>query len=273
MDDPRQELRADCSRCVGLCCVAPAFAASADFAIDKPLGTPCPNLAADSRCRIHDALRDQGFAGCVAFDCLGAGQQVTQVTFGGADWRQDPAVASAMFESFAVMRQLHELLWFLEEARELVTEDPLADEVQMVTEGVRELTGASTEQLDEADVPAWRATVGALLDRISTHVREPIADRTRDHRGADLTGAKLAGADLHGASLRGTLLLGANLRGADLRRADLLGADLRGADLRGADLTGALFLVPSQVASVRRDAGTILPPAFSTPGHWGLDAR
>ena len=37
------ELRADCTRCFALCCVAPAFAASADFAIDKPAGQPCPN--------------------------------------------------------------------------------------------------------------------------------------------------------------------------------------------------------------------------------------
>ncbi|RQX15913.1 oxetanocin A resistance protein, partial [Micromonospora arida] len=38
------QLRADCGRCFGLCCVVPAFAASADFAIDKPAGSPCPNL-------------------------------------------------------------------------------------------------------------------------------------------------------------------------------------------------------------------------------------
>ena len=273
MNDARHELRADCSRCVGLCCVAPAFAASADFAIDKPVGTPCPHLADDSRCRIHDALRERGFAGCVAFDCLGAGQQVSQVTFGGADWRQDATVASAMFESFAAMRQLHELLWFLEEARELGAEDPLADQVRIVTEGVRELTGASADELDGADVPARRATVGALLDRVSTHVRSPIVGRARDRRGADLTGATLAGAHLHGASLRGTLLLGADLRGADLRRTDLLGADLRGADLRGANLAGALFLLPSQVASARGDAATILPSAVAAPGHWTLGAH
>ena len=44
--DPRSDLRADCERCVGLCCVAPAFSASADFAIDKAAGRPCPNLPA-----------------------------------------------------------------------------------------------------------------------------------------------------------------------------------------------------------------------------------
>jgi uncharacterized protein YjbI with pentapeptide repeats len=76
-------LRADCERCFGLCCVAPAFSASADFAIDKDAGCPCPNLQADFRCAIHDRLRQRGFAGCTVYDCFGAGQKVAQVTFGG----------------------------------------------------------------------------------------------------------------------------------------------------------------------------------------------
>jgi hypothetical protein len=33
-------ITADCERYAALCCVAPAFAASADFAIDKPGGAP-----------------------------------------------------------------------------------------------------------------------------------------------------------------------------------------------------------------------------------------
>ena len=103
-------MRADCTRCVALCCVAPAFSASADFAIDKAAGEPCPNLCADFRCSIHDWLRPRGFGGCAAFDCLGAGQKIAQVTFGGRDWRADPALAAPMFAAFAVMRQLHELL-------------------------------------------------------------------------------------------------------------------------------------------------------------------
>ena len=51
--DARARLRADCTRCAGLCCVAPAFAASADFAIDEPVGQACPNLGDDDRCGIH----------------------------------------------------------------------------------------------------------------------------------------------------------------------------------------------------------------------------
>lgn len=86
--DERAHLRPDCSRCAGLCCVAPAFAATADFAIDKPAGVPCPNLRDDFRCGIHARLRDRGFAGCTVFDCFGAGQQLTQVTFAGRPWRE-----------------------------------------------------------------------------------------------------------------------------------------------------------------------------------------
>lgn len=126
--DGRADLRADCARCVGLCCVAPAFAASADFAMDKPAGRACPNLGADFGCRIHDGLRNRGFAGCAVFDCFGAGQHVTQVTFGGGDWRADPAVATSMFAVFPVMRQLKELLWHLAEALTRLPDGPPREE-------------------------------------------------------------------------------------------------------------------------------------------------
>ena len=98
----RRELTADCSRCAALCCVLPAFAASADFAVDKPAGTPCLNLLTDDRCGIHAQLRPRGFPGCVVFDCLGAGQRLTQHTFGGRSWRDDPATARAMAATFPV---------------------------------------------------------------------------------------------------------------------------------------------------------------------------
>src|SRR3954464_8991702 len=117
---PAPELRADCSRCAGLCCVAPAFARSADFAIDKAAGDPCPNLDARFRCRIHDRLRPGGFPGCAAHDCFGAGQRVVQETFGGATWRDDRDLAAAMFEVFPTVRLLHQLLWYLDEAVSLV---------------------------------------------------------------------------------------------------------------------------------------------------------
>ncbi|CAM5481560.1 hypothetical protein SHIRM173S_07111 [Streptomyces hirsutus] len=82
-EDRPPGLRGDCAQCFGLCCVALPFTASAAFAVDKEAGRPCRNLREDHRCGIHARLRQEGFSGCTVYDCFGAGQKVSQVTFGG----------------------------------------------------------------------------------------------------------------------------------------------------------------------------------------------
>lgn len=262
------ELRADCARCAGLCCVAPAFSASADFAIDKKGGEACPHLSRDFRCGIHDRLRPAGFSGCATFDCFGAGQQVTQVTFPGQNWRTDPEVAPAMFASFAVLRPLQELRWYVGEALALVPEGtPLARELAEAGQALRQHANGRPGELAALDLDAVRGPVTAALRRAS----ELIRGRTppgRDWAGADLIGRDLAGRDLRRASLRGAYLIGADLTRADLRLADLTGADLRGAQLAGADLSGALFLTQAQLDAARGDATTELAPALRRPAYW-----
>jgi len=173
-----RELKADCERCCGLCCVAPAFFASEDFAIDKRPGKPCPNLTGEFRCSIHDRLRAEGFRGCVAYDCFGAGQQVTQVTYGGRDWQQSPQIAAQMFEVFGVMRQLHALLFYLNEALKLQAARSLHGELRL---RLQELEGYSQERPDallRLDVASHKAAVNDLLLRVSDLVRaEPQATR------------------------------------------------------------------------------------------------
>jgi hypothetical protein len=266
--DERSHLRADCSRCAALCCVGPAFAASADFAIDKPAGTPCPNLQPDDRCGIHDRLRDRGFPGCTVFDCFGAGQRIVQGTFGGRSWRESPELAGEQFAVLPVMRQLHEILWHLTEAAELPAATPLRAEVTAAQERTDLLAAGSAEELTALDVAGVRGEVGELLERVSELVRAGVPKRARDRRGADLMGKDLRGARLRGASLRGAYLIGADLRGADLRTADLLGADLRAADVRGTDLSGCLFLTQPQVTAARGDMATRLPVVLTPPAHW-----
>lgn len=261
-------LRPDCERCFGLCCVAPAFAASADFAIDKRAGEACPNLDPDFRCGIHGTLRERGFPGCAAYDCYGAGQRVSQVTFGGVDWRRAPGTASRMFAVFEVVRPLHELLWHLTEALTLELARPLHRELRTALDETERLSQGDADALLALDVPAHRRGVNALLLRASELVRAGGGRRPADRRGADLVGADLRGADLRRASLRGARLVGADLRGADLRMADLAGADLRGADLGGADLRGGIFLTQSQLDTARGDAATRLPAARTRPAHW-----
>jgi hypothetical protein len=269
-------LRADCANCFALCCVAPAFAASADFAIDKPAGQPCRNLLADSRCGIHSRLRVSGFPGCTAYDCFGAGQQVSQQTYGGRDWHRtaggstDAPEAAEMFQVFPRMRDLHELLYYLAEALELQPSGRLHRALARSFDRIEALTHAGPQTLLELDVEAHRRDVNAVLLQTSERVRGAVRPSARqpNHRGADLIGARLKGADLRAANLRGACLIGADLRGADLRVADLIGADLRGADLRGADLTDSIFLIQSQLATAKGDARTKLPPSLTRPSHW-----
>jgi len=300
---PDHDLAADCARCAGLCCVVPAFTRSADFAISKPAGQPCPNLGPDSRCAIHARLRDRGFGGCAAYDCFGAGQQTVQVTFGGRDWRSSPGLAAEMFAAFGVMRQLNELRWHLAQAAELLSPGGPAGSLSAIgaireelSEALRAAQGHASgtpEMLIKLDISAHRDTVSDLLRRVSAAVRTAFAPGGQDLRGADLAGADLrptvprgaasggaapgraglraanqGGASLRGASLRGALLIGADLTGADLAWADLTGADLRGARVGGADLSGALFLSRNQAGSALGDARTRLPAALPRPAHW-----
>ena len=268
LDVRRRSLRADCERCLGLCCVAPAFSASADFAIDKDAGQPCPNLRPDFRCGIHARLREQGFPGCTAYDCFGAGQQVAQVTFGGQNWRRDPQAAQQMFAAFSTMRQLHELLWYLTEALTLQPVRQLHDELSRTLDETEHLTLGSADALADLNVAAYRRSGNALLLRASELVRAGVRRRNLDRSGADLIGANLKGDDLKGANLAGAYLIAADLSGADLRLADLIGADFRNADLSGADLTESIFLTQSQLDAAKGDADTKVPPSLTRPSHW-----
>lgn len=265
------DLRGDCSRCFGLCCVALPFARSADFAITKPAGTPCPNLEPTFGCGIHSRLRPSGFRGCTVYDCFGAGQQVAQVTYSGVSWREAPATMTEMFEVFPVVRHLHELLWYLADALAREVTAPIHAELRAASARTRDLTDGRPRDLLALDVDAYRQEVNVLLVRASELVRGRAPGTPKNRRGADLIGARLTGADLRGANLRGAYLIGAALRGADLRWADLIGADLRDADLRGANLTDALFLTQPQLTAARGDAATLLPGGLERPGHWSAD--
>lgn len=280
-DGSPADLQADCERCFGLCCVALPFAASADFAIDKNAGQPCPNLRADFRCGVHNTLRQRGFRGCTVYDCFGAGQKVSQSTYGGRDWQQAPESARQMFEVFPIMRQLHELLWYVNEALTMQIAPRLRDVLNLTFAETNRLTQLAPEALLELGVAAHRASVSNLLLQTSEHVRDearrrhklPSKRQKTFGRGEDLIGAKLKNADLRCANLRGAYLIAADLSGADLRVADLIGADFRDADLSGADLTESLFLTQTQLNAAKGDACTKLPPSLVRPSHWSASGR
>jgi hypothetical protein len=224
----RADLGADCANCFDLCCVALAFTKSADFPFDKPAGDPCTNLDEHDGCRVHPQLRERGFKGCTVFDCFGAGQKVSRQTFAGRSWRDDPATREAMFSTFPLVRRLHELLWYLDEAITLVEREhererthdgehaPAAAEHSRTLatapdpapwlaafEHVRQLTDGASDELDALDVDAEYDAVRPLLVQASEMARASVPAPPRWSKGkgptlepgSDLMGAALAGAD------------------------------------------------------------------------------
>ena len=202
------------------------------------------------------------------YDCFGAGQKVSQVSYLGVSWKDAPDSARQMFDVFTTMRQLHELLWYLDEALTLPAARTLHGEMRRLFDETERSTREPAPDILAIDVDARRSAINALLSQTSELVRAKFSS-SKNFRGADLIGAKLRKADLRGANLRGALLIGANLAGADLRNADVIGADLRGANLAGADLTGVIFLVQAQLDAATGDAKTRLPDGFRRPEHWG----
>ncbi|WP_050181017.1 pentapeptide repeat-containing protein [Domibacillus robiginosus] len=266
----KSHLRADCDNCFGLCCVALPYAKSADFAMDKDSGTPCKNLQVDFYCGIHQNLRQKGFRGCAVYECFGAGQKVSQFTYKGTSWRENPASKKEMFDVFPIMQQLHEMLCYLGEALEWKETEPIHTDLRRAVKEINALTQLSPEAILALDVPVHRAMVNQLLLQSSKYVRARAVSKKKAKAALrkDFFGAKLKGADLRGADLRGALLIAADLRGADLRLTDLIGADFRDADLRGADLTGSIFLTQAQVNAAKGDRHTKLPVSLRKPDHW-----
>ena len=94
------KLRADCSRCCGLCCVVPDQLVIQGFGNDKPANIPCLHLAHDHHCAIYERRDSLGYPACASFDCFGAGQWVTEYLFSGADWQESPELAPEMYSAY-----------------------------------------------------------------------------------------------------------------------------------------------------------------------------
>jgi hypothetical protein len=167
-----------------------------------------------------------------------------------------------MFAAFGTMRNLHELLWYLDAALSWHAAAPAHDALRAARSRVET---AAADAVAGVEVNALRADVAPLLRRASELVRGADAP---DRSDADLSGRDLRGVELCRTSLRNARLIAADLRGTDLRHTDLLGADLRDADVRGADLGTALYLTQPQLNAARGDDHTSVPAGLDRPQHW-----
>jgi hypothetical protein len=262
----KSKLKSDCENCFGLCCVALPFGKSADFPFDKNGGVPCRNLCSNNQCSVHDVLRENGYRGCVSYECFGAGQHVSQKIYKGKDWREDTERAEEMFTIFPLVQQLHEMLWYLHLALTLKETESFHHTIQEVYDETIAITERAPIELVDFDIVGHRSRVNELLLKASEMYRANIKNEGKPK--TDYIEANLSRLNLQGENFRGKLMIAANLSDSDLRKADFIGADLREANLCGANLTETLFLTQTQVNSAIGNIHTKLPSYLERPIHW-----
>ena len=68
-----------------------------------------------------------------------------------------------MYDSFPVMHQLHEMLWYLNEAILLKATQPIHKDLKEAIEETERLANLSPDELMKINVPLHRAEVNILL--------------------------------------------------------------------------------------------------------------
>ncbi|MGL6106327.1 pentapeptide repeat-containing protein [Romboutsia sp.] len=269
-NDLYKDLKIDCEKCFGFCCVALYFSKSEGFPTNKDAGKSCINLQKDFSCSIHNNLREQGLKGCTAYDCFGAGQKVAQVTYKGESWINSPQLSQQMFDVFLVMRQIHEMLWYLTEAYNIEVAYSIREEISLMIKETENITNMSPNNLLKLDVTTHRFKVNQLLKKASELIAQKYKPKNNQKTSTniDFIGKNLKKINLIGADLKGAFLIAADLRENNLTAANLIGADMRDADIRGANLENSVFITQSQINAAKGDSNTKLPKTIVRPTYW-----
>lgn len=261
------ELKIDCEKCSGLCCVALYCMKTDGFPENKEAGVPCKCLMPDFKCTIHSKLSEKNMRGCLAYDCFGAGQKVTQDCFPNVNWKTHPKKAKEIFEVFLVVFQLHQMQWYLLESLTLISDQQLQKNVEMLIAENEGITNMPPNQILEFDIENYRSKVNQVLKQVSGLIAIDSVDETNPK---DYFGKHLKKANLNGKNLSMALMIAANLEGCSLKRTNFLGADLRDANIKNTDLSGSVFLTQMQINSAKGNRNTKLPKNLSHPESWEL---
>ncbi len=146
------ETRSDCDRCAALCCIAYPSDDMPGFAARKAAGEPCPKLASDGRCTIYENRAEEGFAGCICYECFGAGQHVVQTLFEERDWRGDPSLLRPMVETFLAMRPVSDLAHLVEKALGTKPDADLVEDLLNVRGELQQIAQSRQSLADSARI-------------------------------------------------------------------------------------------------------------------------
>lgn len=271
INDRLKKLKGNCSKCFGLCCVALFCSKTDGFPKDKEAGKPCINLQDDFKCKVHEDLNKKGYRGCIAYDCFGAGQIISQATFKGESWNDENK--DKMFQCFLIVRQICEMMHYLLQALKYQENNKIKSEIENVINETEKLIKSDTDSLLKIDLIVHRSKVNKLLKKTSDEFKHKfnksnvntLSKMKRIAGRLNLIASDLKKINLVGQDLSGALLIAADLKGCDLSGCDLLGADLRDANICSADLSRSIYITQTQINSAIGNKDTKLPENIIRP--------
>ncbi len=177
-----EELKIDCSKCSGLCCVALFCFKMDGFPEEKPVGKPCINLQDDFRCKIHTELIKQKMKGCLGYDCFGAGQKVSQTIYHNTNWQTDHVKSQEIFDVFLVIFQIHQILYFLAEAKTIIPARELWNYIGTLIKKGRDIGKASPQDILAFDIGGYKQQVNECLRKVSSLISVNDMQNKEEHK-------------------------------------------------------------------------------------------
>lgn len=261
----RRELKIDCEKCSGLCCVALHCYKTDGFPANKNAGTPCSYLESNYSCNIHNKLIAKNYKGCVTYDCFGAGQKTTNL-FAGVTWKKDENQAANIFALFLIVFQLHQMLWYLMDARVYTKDNELLVTIDTLVIEYEKLLERPIEDILQFNVEEYRNKVNHVLRHI---IKEVVCiNSSKQANYINYLGKNFKGANLDRQDFSMSLLIAANMEGCSLTHASFLGADLRDANVCNANLSESIFLTQMQVNAAKGNLNTKIPCHLTRPFNW-----
>jgi hypothetical protein len=260
------KLKIDCKNCSGLCCVSLYCSKTDGFPANKEAGTPCSYLDSDYGCNIHSILGEKNYRGCIAYDCFGAGQRATQLCLSKGTWKTNPKQADMIFETFMIVFQLHQMLWYLVEAFQLTSDNKLKSTIEELIQENEQMAEILPENCSKTDLSAYRLKVNTVLKQISSAISRSTS--TSRHSDMMYLGKNFKKANLDGKDFSMSLMIASNFTGCSLKKTNFLGADIRDANVKDTDLSESIFLTQMQINSAIGNKNTRLPDNLIRPAAW-----
>ncbi|WP_392486043.1 pentapeptide repeat-containing protein [Haloimpatiens sp. FM7315] len=261
------QLKSDCSKCSGLCCVALFFSTIDGFPENKNAGNPCSKLQNNYRCKIHDELEKRNMKGCIGYDCFGAGQHVTQCIYKKETWQTLKEQSKEIFDVFIIIYQLYQIRYFLEEAKIVIPAKNLRNDIENLIDENKVLCNFTPDKIQHINIDNYRNKANLILKKVCDSITKSFNNSTSKQL-TEFMGRTFKKRDMSGLDLSVKLLIATNFEGCIFNGTIFLGADTRDTNFSNADLSEAVFLTQGQINSAKGSRNTKLPKHLDYPVTW-----